>query len=105
MYPRENFDLYRKIAENGRLVITELPFATKPKPQCFSQKNRVISDLSLGVKVMEASKSSGSLITANFALDQVREVFVVSGFLLDWLSSGSNYLIRKVLNLSNLLMI
>ncbi|WP_255324081.1 DNA-processing protein DprA [Wolbachia endosymbiont of Brugia malayi] len=105
MYPRENFDLYKKIAENGRLVITELPFATKPKPQHFSQKNRIISDLLLSVTVIEASKSSGSLITANFALDQVREVFVVSGFLLDLRSIGSSYLIRKVLNLSNLLMI
>ncbi|MCM1001734.1 DNA-processing protein DprA [Wolbachia pipientis] len=95
VYPRENSDLYKKITEDGGLVITELPFATKPKPQYFPQRNRIISGLSLGVTVIEASKSSGSLITANFALDQGREVFAVSGFPLDLRSSGSNYLIKN----------
>ncbi|QOD37921.1 DNA-processing protein DprA [Candidatus Wolbachia massiliensis] len=95
VYPRENFDLYKKITEDGGLIITELPFATKPKPQYFPQRNRIISGLSLGVTVVEASKSSGSLITANFALDQGREVFAVSGFPLDSRCSGSNYLIKN----------
>lgn len=95
VYPRENLDLYKRITENGGLVITELPFATKQKPQYFPQRNRIISGLSLGVVVIEASKSSGSLITANFALDQGREVFAVSGFPLDSRSSGSNHLIKN----------
>ncbi|WP_395462781.1 DNA-processing protein DprA [Wolbachia endosymbiont of Cantharis cryptica] len=95
VYPKENFNLYKKITENGGLVITELPFATKPKPQYFPQRNRIISGLSLGVTVVEASKSSGSLITANFALDQGREVFAVSGFPLDSRCSGSNHLIKN----------
>ncbi|WP_264374659.1 MULTISPECIES: DNA-processing protein DprA [unclassified Wolbachia] len=95
VYPRENFDLYKRITENGGLVITELPFATKPKPQYFPQRNRIISGLSLGVVVIEASKKSGSLITADFALNQGREVFAVSGFPLDSRCSGSNYLIKN----------
>nr|WP_255586012.1 DNA-processing protein DprA [Wolbachia endosymbiont of Mansonella ozzardi] len=81
--------------KDGELVITEFPFATKPKLQYFSQRNRIISGLSLGVTMVETSKSSGSLITANFALDQGREVFVVSAFPLDLRSSGSNYLIKN----------
>lgn len=95
VYPKENFDLYKKITGNGGLVITELPFATKPKPQYFPQRNRIISGLSLGVAVIEASKRSGSLITADFALNQGREVFAVSGFPLDSRCSGSNYLIKN----------
>ncbi|WP_264377248.1 MULTISPECIES: DNA-processing protein DprA [unclassified Wolbachia] len=95
VYPRENFDLYKRITENGGLVITELPFATKPKPQYFPQRNRIISGLSLGVVVIEASKKSGSLITADFALNQGREVFAVSGFPLDSRCSDSNYLIKN----------
>ncbi|WP_410543366.1 DNA-processing protein DprA [Wolbachia endosymbiont of Mansonella ozzardi] len=85
----------RKSLKDGELVITEFPFATKPKLQYFSQRNRIISGLSLGVTMVETSKSSGSLITANFALDQGREVFVVSAFPLDLRSSGSNYLIKN----------
>lgn len=95
VYPKENFNLYKKIIENDGLVITELPFATKPKPQYFPQRNRIISGLSLGIAVIEASKHSGSLITANFALNQGREVFAVSGFPLDSRCSGSNYLIKN----------
>ncbi|XP_017474227.1 PREDICTED: protein smf-like [Rhagoletis zephyria] len=95
VYPRENIDLYEQIVKNGGLVITELPFATKPKPQYFPQRNRIISGLSLGVVVVEASRHSGSLITANFALNQGREVFAVSGFPLDLRCSGSNYLIKN----------
>ncbi|APR99197.1 DNA-processing protein DprA [Wolbachia endosymbiont of Folsomia candida] len=95
VYPKENFDLYKKITENGGLVITELPFSIQPKPQYFPQRNRIISGVSLGVAVVEASKHSGSLITANFALNQGREVFAVSGFPLDSRCSGSNYLIKN----------
>ncbi|OEY87038.1 DNA protecting protein DprA [Wolbachia pipientis] len=95
VYPKENLVLYSKIAESGGLVITELPFATQPKPQYFPQRNRIISGLSLGVVVIEASKSSGSLITANFALNQGREVFAAPGFPLDPRCSGSNYLIKN----------
>lgn len=95
VYPKENFALYEKIVENGGLVITKLPFATRPKPQYFPQRNRIISGLSLGVVVIEASKHSGSLITANLALNQGREVFAVSGFSLDSRCGGSNHLIKN----------
>nr|WP_256359306.1 DNA-processing protein DprA [Wolbachia endosymbiont of Trichogramma pretiosum] len=95
VYPRENFDLYKRINENGVLVITQLPFATKPKPQYFPQRNRIISGLSLGVVVIEALKKSGSLITSDFSLNKGREVFAISGFPLDLRCSGSNYLIKN----------
>ncbi len=95
VYPQENLNLYKKIIENGGLVITELPLSTKPKPQYFPQRNRIISGLSLGVVLVEASKHSGSLITANFALEQSKEVFAVPGPPLDSRCSGSNNLIKK----------
>lgn len=95
VYPKENLALYKKIIENGGLVITELPLTTQPKPQYFPQRNRIISGLSLGVVVVEASKHSGSLTTANFALNQGRDVFAVPGFPLDSRYGGSNYLIKN----------
>ncbi|GHM58711.1 MAG: DNA processing protein DprA [Candidatus Mesenet longicola] len=95
VYPKENLHLYNKIAENNGLIITELPFSTKPKPQYFPQRNRIISGLSLGIVLIEASKRSGSLITANFALEQNKEVFAVPGSPLDPRCGGSNNLIKK----------
>jgi DNA processing protein len=56
VYPRENSDLYKKITEDGGLVITELPFSTKPKPQYFPQRNRIMFGLSLGVTVLKHQK-------------------------------------------------
>lgn len=95
VYPKENLQLYNEIAENNGLIITELPFSTKPKPQYFPQRNRIISGLSLGVVLIEASERSGSLITANFALEQNKEVFAVPGSPLDPRCSGSNNLIKR----------
>ncbi|WP_339046245.1 DNA-processing protein DprA [Candidatus Mesenet endosymbiont of Agriotes lineatus] len=95
VYPKENLQLYNKIAESNGLIVTELPFSTKPKPQYFPQRNRIISGLSLGVVLIEASKRSGSLITANFALEQNKEVFAVPGSPLDPRCGGSNNLIKK----------
>ncbi|KJV69625.1 DNA-processing protein DprA [Candidatus Neoehrlichia procyonis] len=95
VYPKENLHLYKDIVHNGGLVLTELPFSSLPKAQLFPQRNRIISGLSLGIVVVEASKKSGSLITANLALSQGREVFAVPGSPLDIRYSGCNNLIKN----------
>ena len=95
VYPQENTHLYKTIIDKGGLIITEFPFATLPRAQLFPQRNRIISGLSLGIVVVEASIQSGSLITANFALEQNREVFAVPGSPLDHKCRGSNSLIKN----------
>jgi DNA processing protein len=94
IYPPENKDLYQSIADKG-LVIAENPFGTIPKAQNFPQRNRLISGLSKATIVIEGSIKSGSLITANFALEQNREVFAVPGFPMDTRYSGTNKLIKQ----------
>ena len=95
IYPIENSGLYKAIAQNGGLIVTELPLSSLPKANLFPQRNRIISGLSLGVVVVEASMKSGSLITANLAMSQSREVFAVPGSPLDQRCLGSNNLIRQ----------
>ena len=93
IYPLENTKLFEKII-NESLLIAELPVGSKPLSQHFPQRNRIISGLSLATVVIEAGLKSGSLITANFALEQNREVFAVPGFPLDPRCMGSNKLIK-----------
>lgn len=93
IYPPENKKLYEKIIAEA-LLIAELPIGSKPLSQHFPQRNRIISGLSLATIVIEASLKSGSLITANYALEQNREVFAVPGFPLDPRCMGSNKLIK-----------
>jgi len=94
IYPLENKDLYQKISENG-VIISENIFGAEPKQQNFPQRNRIVSGLSLATLVVEGSLKSGSLITANFALEQNREVFAVPGFPMDSRYSGTNMLIKQ----------
>jgi DNA processing protein len=94
VYPPENEELHRAIAERGAIV-AEMPFGTVPQARHFPRRNRLISGLSLGVLVAEAALKSGSLITARFALEQGREVFAVPGSPLDPRCRGSNNLIRE----------
>lgn len=94
IYPPENKKLYQDILERG-LILTEQPFGSLPKAVYFPQRNRIISGLSLATAVIEAGTKSGSLITANFALEQNREVFAVPGFPLDYRYSGTNHLIKQ----------
>ncbi len=94
IYPPENKKLAEKIAECGA-VISEFPCDAKPLPQNFPQRNRVISGLSLGLLVVEAARNSGALITADFALEQGREVFALPGKVDSNTSFGTNGLIKQ----------
>jgi DNA processing protein len=94
VYPPENQSLYEEIAARGVLV-SEMPLGMAPLPRHFPRRNRLISGLSRGVVVVEAAERSGSLITANYALEQGREVFAVPGSPLDPRAKGGNRLIRE----------
>jgi DNA processing protein len=93
VYPRENRRLFEKILETG-VVITEFPLRTSPLGYHFPMRNRIISGLSLAVVVVEATKRSGSLITARLALEQNREVMAVPGNTTSELSRGTNWLVK-----------
>jgi DNA processing protein len=94
VYPPENKGLFRKIAERGA-VITEFPPRMPPLGFHFPLRNRVISGLSLATLVVEATRRSGSLITARLALEQNRDVMAVPGNLTSELSRGANWLIKS----------
>jgi len=93
VYPAENAKLHDRIAEQG-VLLAEMPIGTKPTGRLFPVRNRIISGISAGVVVVEASPRSGSLITARTALDQGREVFAVPGAPGDPRTRGTNGLIR-----------
>jgi DNA processing protein len=94
IYPSENAGLAKKISESGA-VISEFPMDTKPLPQNFPRRNRLISGLSLGVLITEAARNSGALITADFALEQGREVFALPGRIDSCGSTGANGLLKQ----------
>ena len=95
IYPRENFNLAHRILENGGALITEYPPKTPSLRQNFPARNRIMAGLSLGVLVVEAALESGSLITAEHALEFNREVFAVPGQIFSPQSEGTNQLIKN----------
>lgn len=95
IYPPENRELAEKIASFGGAVITEFSMTTKPDPRQFPMRNRIISGLSFGLLVVEASAKSGALISANQAGDQGRTLYAVPGHIDQPGALGSNRLIQQ----------
>jgi len=94
IYPPENRTLARRIMAGGALI-SEFPPGTPPRPLNFPARNRLISGLSSAVVVVEASKRSGALITADFALEQGKEVLVVPGSVRSPASAGCHDLLKQ----------
>ena len=100
IYPAANSDLAEKITGSGALI-SEFPMGVKPKPRNFPRRNRIISGLTFGTVVVEASNRSGALITARLAGEQGREVFAVPGEIFSELSTGTHKLINSGAKLIN----
>lgn len=100
IYPAANRALVEKIEASGALI-SEFPIGVKPKPRNFPRRNRIISGLTLGTVVVEASNRSGALITARLAGEQGREVFAVPGEIFSELSTGTHRLINDGAKLIN----
>ncbi|MFW5713249.1 MAG: DNA-processing protein DprA [Brevefilum sp.] len=94
IYPPEHRKLAEAIVENGAIV-SDYPMGTQPEGSNFPPRNRIISGLSLATVVVEAGDRSGALITADFAVEQGRDVFAVPGNVLSPVSRGTNRLIQK----------
>ncbi len=94
IYPKEHKKLFKEIEKNGALI-SEYPLGTKPYSFNFPLRNRIIAGISLGVLVVEAKEKSGSLITANFALDFGREIFAIPGSIFSQNTKGTHKLIKE----------
>lgn len=93
-YPPENSDIYIKAKENGA-VISEYPPGVPPAPRLFPRRNRIISGLADVALIIEARMKSGTLITADMALEQGKDVYVLPGRITDPLSQGCNQMLKQ----------
>ena len=94
IYPQQNCRLYEQIQGSG-LLVTEYPMGTTPEGFRFPARNRIIAGMSYGVVVVEAARKSGSLITAELALDEGRDVFAVPGQVDSFKSAGAHWLLQQ----------
>ncbi|WP_462409256.1 DNA-processing protein DprA [Neobacillus sp. Marseille-QA0830] len=94
IYPKENLDLAKELMKT-QLVISEYPPDTKPQRWHFPARNRIISGMSRGTFIIEAKRKSGSLITANYAVNEGRDVFSLPGSIFNPFSVGANELIQQ----------
>lgn len=94
LYPPSNRRLYDQIAEKGT-IMSEFPMGAPPVPNNFPMRNRIISGLCRATVIVEATKNSGSLITASLALEQGREIFAVPGSINSFKSTGCHFLIKQ----------
>lgn len=95
VYPKENAKLVDEILQSGGAIVSQFPLSTPPLKDNFPYRNRIISGLSYGILIVEASERSGSLITARLAMEQNREVMAVPGNITSKNSFGANYLIKS----------
>lgn len=95
IYPKENEKLYNEIIEKEGLIISEYPLNKRPIPEYFPYRNRIISGISDKILITEARKKSGSIITANFALEQGKNVYAIPGNITSYKSEGTNMLIKE----------
>ncbi len=94
VYPLENRNLYERILLNDGLIVTEYNLGTRPERLNFPARNRIISGLSDAIVIVEAKEKSGALITAEFGLEQGKDVFAVPGNIDSVNSKGTNALIK-----------
>jgi DNA processing protein len=95
VYPKENKRLAEQIIELGGAIVSEMPLGTFPAPQNFPRRNRIISGISIGVLVVEASENSGTRVTARCAEEQNRDVFAIPGNVTNKNSWTPNTLIKQ----------
>ncbi len=95
-YPAEHKGLYDSILQAGGLVVTEYPLSTKPLQYHFPERNRIISGLSKGIFIPEATLKSGSLITARLGIEQGKDLFIVPGNINSPESEGTNKLLQEM---------
>ncbi|HJJ04297.1 MAG TPA: DNA-processing protein DprA [Clostridiaceae bacterium] len=101
IYPNENRRLAQNILQKNGLIISEYVMGTKPERLNFPARNRIISGISDGVLVVEATNKSGALITVDFAIEQGKDVFAIPGNINSIFSNGTNQILKEGAKLTN----